>query len=197
MANMTFGVNIIPKSNANVSIGNSDNPWTIVSPVMTGTPTAPTATGDTNNTQVATTAFVKANVVNTLDSDSTTNALSAAQGKALNEAAFKYSDANASIGYGYGTCSTAAATTGKEASLTGYDLRTGSIVSIRFTNAVPASATLNINSKGAKSIMYRNAAIAANIIRAGDTATFVYDGTYYHLISIDPGNLTWGQLYNA
>ena len=36
MANMTFGVNIIPKANANVTLGNSDNPWKIVQPVIDG-----------------------------------------------------------------------------------------------------------------------------------------------------------------
>lgn len=59
MANATFGTNIIPKNNT-VTIGNSDSPWTIVSPAMTGIPTAPTAAVGTNTTQVATTAFVQA-----------------------------------------------------------------------------------------------------------------------------------------
>lgn len=36
MANMTFGVNIIPKANTNVTLGNSDNPWTITEPTITG-----------------------------------------------------------------------------------------------------------------------------------------------------------------
>ena len=58
MANSTFGVNIIPKNNT-VTLGNSDSPWTVVSPNMTGTPTAPTASANTNTTQVATTAFVQ------------------------------------------------------------------------------------------------------------------------------------------
>ena len=38
----------------------------LASPALTGTPTAPTATGGTNTTQVATTAFVLANSVNSL-----------------------------------------------------------------------------------------------------------------------------------
>lgn len=58
MANMTFGVNILPKDNT-VYLGNSSYKWNIESPNLTGTPTAPTASVDTNNTQVATTAFVK------------------------------------------------------------------------------------------------------------------------------------------
>ena len=44
---------------------------------------------------------------------------------------------------------------------------------------------MNINSKGAKNIFYRGAAITAGIINAGDTATFIYDGTQYHLLSVD------------
>ena len=58
MANASFGVNIIPKNNT-VTIGNSDSPWTIVSPSLTGVPTAPTAAAGTHTLQVATTEFVE------------------------------------------------------------------------------------------------------------------------------------------
>ena len=58
MANMSFGVNILPKANTNATLGNSTYPWTIVSPSLTGMPTAPTAQPGTNTTQLATTAFV-------------------------------------------------------------------------------------------------------------------------------------------
>ena len=92
---------------------------------------------------------------------------------------------NASLGQGYGTCTTAAATTAKTASLSSYTLTTGGIVSIKFAYDVPANATLNINSKGAKSIYYMGAAIAAGVIKADDIATFIYNGSQYHLISID------------
>lgn len=88
------------------------------------------------------------------------------------------------LGFGYATCSTAEATVAKTASLSSYTLTTNGIVSIKFTNAVPANATLNVNSKGAKAIYYKGAAITAGVIKAGDTATFIYS-TYYHLISID------------
>ena len=89
------------------------------------------------------------------------------------------------LGIGYGTCNTAAATLAKEASLTGYELVKNGYVSVLFTYDVPASATLNVNSKGAKAIYHKGAAIKAGIIKAGDTATFIYNGTYYHLISLD------------
>lgn len=93
----------------------------------------------------------------------------------------------AKLGSGYGTCATAEATATKTATLSNYVLRTGGHVSVKFTYAVPASATLNINSAGAKDIYYRGAAITAGVIGAGDTATFVYDGTQYQLLSIDSG----------
>lgn len=91
---------------------------------------------------------------------------------------------NVSLGQGYASCSTAKDTLAKTASLSSYSLTTGGIVSVRFTNDVPANATLNINSKGAKAIYYRNAKITDGVIKAGDTATFIYS-TYYRLISID------------
>ena len=94
---------------------------------------------------------------------------------------------NASLGQGFGTCSTAAATAAKVVALTNYALTTGGIVSVKFTYAVPANATMNINSKGAKSIFYKGVAITAGVINAGDIATFIYDGTQYQLISLDSG----------
>ena len=92
---------------------------------------------------------------------------------------------NASLGQGYGTCDTAAATAAKVVTLSNYALATGGIVSVKFTNAVPASATMNINSKGAKAIYYKGKAIIDGIICAGEVATFVYDGTRYHLLTVD------------
>ncbi|MBP3420219.1 MAG: hypothetical protein J6K74_06505 [Marinifilaceae bacterium] len=91
---------------------------------------------------------------------------------------------NASLGQCYATCSTAAATAAKTAAMSSYTLTTGGIVSVKFANAVPANATLNINSKGAKAIYYRGAAITDNVIKAGDTATFIYN-TQYHLLAVD------------
>ena len=92
---------------------------------------------------------------------------------------------NASLGQGYATCTTAEATTAKVATLSSYSLQTGGVVSVKFTYAVPASSTLNVNSKGAKSIYYKGSAITGSVIKAGDTATFIYNDSQYHLISID------------
>ena len=103
---------------------------------------------------------------------------------------------NASLGQGYGTCSTAEATTTKAVTLSSYALTTGGIVAVKFTNAVPASSKLNINSKGAKAIYYRGAAITAGIIKAGDVAYFIYNGTYYHLLGVDTIVSKTSQLTN-
>ena len=92
---------------------------------------------------------------------------------------------NASLGQGYGTCATAEATAAKAVTLASYALIVGGYVAVKFTYAVPASATLNVNGKGAKPVYYRGTAIPAGIIRAGDTATFVYDGSRYHLVAVD------------
>ena len=95
------------------------------------------------------------------------------------------SPTNASLGHGYGVCDTAEATLAKACTISSYTLSTGGSVSIKFTNAVPANSTLNIRTRGAKKIFYKGSAITDGIIKAGDTATFVYDGTQYQLISID------------
>jgi len=91
---------------------------------------------------------------------------------------------NASLGQGYGTCDTAAATAAKEVTLSSYALTTGGIVAVKFTYDVPANATMNINAKGAKYIYYKGAKITAGVLKAGDIGVFIYS-SYYHLIGID------------
>lgn len=53
----------------------------------------------------------------------------------------------------------------------------GSIIAVKFNYNVPANATLNLSSKGAKPIYYRGSAITAGIINAGDIATFIYSSS--------------------
>ena len=100
---------------------------------------------------------------------------------------------NAAFGQGYASCSTAAATTAKTASLSGYVLKTGGVVAVKFTNAVPASATLNINSTGAKYIYHHGTYLEAGVINAGDVATFMYNGSTYTLLTVDRGG-SWNDL---
>lgn len=95
---------------------------------------------------------------------------------------------NEGLGNGYGTCSTAEATAAKTATLSNYALVKNGYVSIKFTYGLCANATLNINSKGAKSIFIDGAAVTATTAKrvlAGDIATFVYDGTQYQFVCID------------
>lgn len=91
---------------------------------------------------------------------------------------------NESRGFGYAS-STTNSSAAFSAAITNYVLTKGGIVAVKFSAAVPASATLNINSKGAKNIYYGGSAIGANVIQNGDTAVFMYDGTQYKLLSVD------------
>ena len=84
-----------------------------------------------------------------------------------------------------GTCSTAEATTDKTVSNYSYELTMYGIVAIKFNNAVPANSTLNINYRGATPMYYRGKAITSNVIKAGDIATFMYNGSQYVLLSVD------------
>lgn len=79
----------------------------------------------------------------------------------------------------YGSCSTAAGTAAKTASINGkFTLYTGATVAIKFTNKnTAANPTLNVSGTGAKAIYYHGAAIPTNYIKANSTYTFVYNGT--------------------
>lgn len=92
---------------------------------------------------------------------------------------------NASLGQGYAICETAEIIAAKTAKLSSYALTAGGYPAVKFTNAVPAGATLSINSKAAKPIWYKGAAITAGVIQAGDLAVFLYNGSQYHLVAID------------
>lgn len=95
---------------------------------------------------------------------------------------------NASMGQGYGTCSTAEATAAKVVTLANYVLATGGVVAVKFTYGLCASATLNINGKGAKNVFINGAAVTsttAKMVKAGDIAYFIYDGTQYQFLGTD------------
>lgn len=94
-----------------------------------------------------------------------------------------------SLGFGYGTCATAAGTAAKAVTLSSGVLgANGSIVAVKFTNAnTVTKPTLNVNSKGAKNIFWHGAQLTdTGLIKAGDIVTFMYDGTQYQIISISP-----------
>lgn len=91
----------------------------------------------------------------------------------------------------YGTCRTAAATAAKVVEVAdeqGFTLKAGALIGVKFTNTNTASnVTLNVNSTGAKSIWYNNAAYTGN----SDTITgyanrllfYMYDGTNWCLVN--------------
>ena len=91
----------------------------------------------------------------------------------------------------YGTCSTAAATAAKVISLTNgtnFALSAGAIIGVKFTNTNTASnVTFNVDSKGAKSLYYNNAAYTGNSSSVCGTANrlhyYMYDGTYWVFLS--------------
>lgn len=90
------------------------------------------------------------------------------------------------LGNGIGTCSTSSGTA-LEVVLSDYNLVKNGFVAVSFDYDVPASATMNINSKGAKAIYYKGAAIEADTIKADDTVMFAYDGTNYVVTSFGGG----------
>lgn len=89
------------------------------------------------------------------------------------------------LGIGYGISSDSGSA--RTATLSNYNLTPNGIVAVTFGADVPANATLNINSQGAKPIYFRGSAIVANVIKGGDTVTFAYDGTHYDVLCIDGG----------
>lgn len=80
-----------------------------------------------------------------------------------------------------GNCSTASATAAKVVSCTDFDtLKEGVSIFVTFTNDNTASnPTLNVNSTGAKAIKNGTSEIKWE---AGQTAAFLYDGTYWQMI---------------
>lgn len=86
----------------------------------------------------------------------------------------------------YATCSTAAATAAKTATISPtmtFSLVTGARVFIKFSNTNTASnPTLSVNSSDAKPIYYNGAALESNSIDAGGTYEFVYNGTQWELV---------------
>ena len=97
---------------------------------------------------------------------------------------------NAGFGQGYTTQNNTSSSASVTATFSGYAMNVGGIVVVKFTYDVPANATLNITSKGAKPIYYRDSPITAGVIKAGDTATFMYSTNKFILICNDRWGLT-------
>ena len=103
----------------------------------------------------------------------------------------------------YGTCSTAAGTVAKVATLTsnsGFQLETGVTVFIKFSNTNSASSpTLNVNSTGAKVIKRRGSVDVGKSIEQSWPASAVvpltYDGTYWQMCCRESSNGTSSSTY--
>lgn len=87
---------------------------------------------------------------------------------------------------GYGTCSTASATSAKVVTIadTNWQLKVGTIIGVKFTNTNSASnVTLNVNNTGAKSIYYSDIVYTGNneniVGYSGKIIYYMYDGTYW------------------
>lgn len=134
------------------------------------------------------------NVDNTADADKEVSKANTLKNARYLEGVSFNGSANTSY---YATCPTAAATAAKVATITptmSFSLVTGARVIVKFTYAIGvASATLNVNSTGAKAIYYNGSALGANLTDAGGTYEFVYNGTQWELI----GDLDTNGSYTA
>lgn len=74
-----------------------------------------------------------------------------------------------------GTCSANAGQTALAVTIPNYTLADKDIIAITFANDVPEGASLNINNTGAKAIQVGGTSIQSNIIKAKNTALFLYD----------------------
>lgn len=106
--------------------------------------------------------------------------------------------------HGYATCSTAAGTSAKVATCSGFVLYVGASVTVRFNSAnTSTSATLNVNGTGAYPIRALSATGTApvNFWKAREAVTFVYDGTYWLIVDggrySPPGRVWYGTCRTA
>jgi len=129
------------------------------------------------------------NVVDNLTSTSTTDALSANQGRVLE-------DRKLDNIVEYGTCSTAVGTLAKTVTLAGFVRRRGARISVLFSNGNnnTGAVTLNVNGTGASQIRLAGKAVngftgitaaeALSIIPAGAVLDLVWNGTAWELLNL-------------
>ncbi len=101
--------------------------------------------------------------------------------------------ARAQLSFGYGTCSTAAATAAKTVTLSNFALISGARMTVKFTYANTNTATtLNVNSTGAKQMYFAGSRLDGSTIVASDIVDFVYDGTYWQILAINSASANSG-----
>ena len=91
----------------------------------------------------------------------------------------------ATMGFGYGVCSTAGATAAKTVSITNTVLTPGGIIAVNFVNAFTASSpTLSVNGSAAKPIKLYGNAMPMGKVHANTILVMNYDGTQFNVIAI-------------
>ena len=92
----------------------------------------------------------------------------------------------ATLGYGYGVCSTAGATAAKTVSITNTVLTPGGIIAVLFQNAFTASSpTLSVNGSAAKAIKLFGNAMPMGKVKNNTILVMNYDGTQFNVIAIE------------
>ena len=108
--------------------------------------------------------------------------LDATMGKLLDEKIAEMQENGGGGKYYAGTCATAAGTSSKVVTISGFQLKIGAIVHIRFSYTNTSStATLNVSSTGAVPMYYKDGT-RMYYIPAGVYHSFIYDGTYWRYL---------------
>ena len=91
----------------------------------------------------------------------------------------------ATLGFGYGVCSTAGATAAKVVSITNTVLTPGGVIAVLFQNAFTASSpTLSVNGSAAKPIKLFGNAMPMGKVHNNTILVMNYDGTQFNVIGI-------------
>ena len=92
----------------------------------------------------------------------------------------------ATLGFGYGVCSTAGGTAAKTVSITNFVLTPGAIFAVLFQNAFTASSpTLAVNGSAAKAIKLFGNAMPMGKVHNNTVLVMAYDGTQFNVIAIE------------
>lgn len=117
----------------------------------------------------------------------------------LDNSNYKFKDSSIA----FGTCSTGASTATKVVTIadTSFELRTGSVIGVKFTTGNTASSVkLNVNNSGAKSIYYNNSVYTGtskNITGMENCIHYyMYDGTNWCFINYS-GNYSTSDTYTS
>ena len=95
---------------------------------------------------------------------------------------------NFKLSFACGTCTTEEATTAKVVTVPGsFALVDGGLLSVKFTNAIPASITMNVANTGAKTVKFCGSNMIDTLAFGGATVLFVYKASddTWNVISVD------------